>query len=45
MGRTQNQLPSHQGLSYNTLGVCHQLSSGFELKHDMLNGDDDVKVK
>jgi hypothetical protein len=28
----------------NTLGVCHQLSSGFELKHDRLSGDDDVKV-
>jgi hypothetical protein len=29
---------------YNTQGVCHQLSSGFELKHDRLSGDDDVKV-
>jgi hypothetical protein len=29
---------------YNTPGVCHQLSSGFELKHDRLSGDDDVKV-
>jgi hypothetical protein len=28
----------------NTLGVCHSLSSGFELKHDRLSGDDDVKV-
>jgi hypothetical protein len=30
--------------SCNTPGVCHQLSSGFELKHDRLSGDDDVKV-
>jgi hypothetical protein len=29
----------------NTLGVCHQLSSGFELKHDMLSGDEGVKFK
>ena len=29
----------------NTLGVCRQLSNGFELKHDMLSGDEDVKVK
>jgi hypothetical protein len=28
----------------NTLGVCHSLSSGFELKHDRLSGDDDVKA-
>jgi hypothetical protein len=28
----------------NTLGVCHSLSSGFELKHDRLSGDDNVKV-
>jgi hypothetical protein len=28
----------------NTPGVCHQLSSGFELKHDRLSGEDDVKV-
>jgi hypothetical protein len=27
----------------NTPGVCHSLSSGFELKHDRLSGDDDVK--
>jgi hypothetical protein len=30
--------------SYNTPGVCHSLSSGFELKHDRLSGDDNVKV-
>jgi hypothetical protein len=30
---------------YNTLGVCHSLSSGFELKHDRLSGDEDIKVK
>jgi hypothetical protein len=29
----------------NTLGVCHSLSSGFELKHDRLSGDEDIKVK
>ena len=29
----------------NTLGVCHQLSNGFELKHDMLSGDEGVKIK
>ena len=29
----------------NTLGVCHQLSNGFELKHDKLSGDEGVKIK
>jgi hypothetical protein len=29
----------------NTPGVYHQLSSGFELKHGRLSGDEDVKVK
>jgi hypothetical protein len=29
----------------NTPGVYHQLSSGFELNHDRLSGDEDVKVK
>jgi hypothetical protein len=33
------------GIDCNTPGVCHQLSSGFELKHDILCGDEDVKVK
>jgi hypothetical protein len=28
----------------NTPGVCHSVSSGFELKHDRLSGDDNVKV-
>jgi hypothetical protein len=28
----------------NTPSVCHSLSSGFELKHDRLSGDDNVKV-
>jgi hypothetical protein len=28
----------------NTPGVCHSLSSGFELKHDRLSGDGNVKV-
>ena len=29
----------------NTPGACHQLSYGFELKHDRLSDDEDVKVK
>ena len=29
----------------NTPGVCHQLSNGFELKHDMSSGDEGVKIK
>ena len=29
----------------NTLGVCHQLSNGFELKHDMSSGNEGVKIK
>jgi hypothetical protein len=32
------------GADCNTLGVYHQLSGGFELKHDRLSGDDNVKV-
>ena len=34
-----------KGEGYNTLGVCHWLSNGFELKHDMLSGDEGVKIK
>ena len=34
-----------RGEGYNTLGVCHQLSNGFELKHDMSSGDEGVKIK
>ena len=34
-----------RGEGYNTPGVCHQLSNGFELKHDMLSGDEGVKIK
>ena len=30
---------------YNTLGVCHQWSNGFELKHGILSDDENVKVK
>ena len=30
---------------FNTQGVCHQLSNGFELKHDMLSGDEGVMIK
>jgi hypothetical protein len=33
------------GTCCNTPGVCHQLSSGFELKHGKLSGDEDAKVK
>jgi hypothetical protein len=33
-----------RGEGCNTPGVCHQLSSEFELKHNRLSGDDDVKV-
>ena len=29
----------------NTPGVCHQLSNGFELKHDMSSGNEGVKIK
>ena len=29
----------------NTPGVCHQLSNGFEFEHDMLSGDEGVKIK
>jgi hypothetical protein len=36
--------PYHPQTSCNTLDVCHSLSSGFELKHDRLTGDDDVKA-
>ena len=34
-----------RGEGYNTPGVCHQLSNGFKLNHDMLSGVGDVKVK
>jgi hypothetical protein len=34
----------HIDVACNTPGVCHSLSSGFELKHDRLSGDDKVKV-
>jgi hypothetical protein len=34
-----------RGEGCNTPGVCHQLSNEFELKHDKLSGDEDVKVK
>ena len=29
-----------RGEGYNTPGVCHQLSNGFELEHHMLSGDE-----
>ena len=34
-----------ESIECNTPGVYHQLSNGFELKHDMLSGDDGVKIK
>ena len=34
-----------RGEGRNTPGVCHPLSNGFELKHDMLGGDEGVKIK
>jgi hypothetical protein len=34
-----------KGALCNTLGVCPQLSSGFELKYDISSGVEDVKVK
>jgi hypothetical protein len=36
---------SFKGEGCNTPSVYHQLSSGFELKHDRLSGDEGVKVK
>ena len=33
------------GTLCNTLGVCHQLSNGFELKNDMSGGNEGVKIK
>ena len=36
---------SYNGEGCNTLGVCHQLSNEFELKHDVLSGDEGVKIK
>ena len=29
----------------NTPGVCHQLSNGFEHKHDMSSGNEGVNIK
>ena len=34
-----------RGECCNTLGVCHQLSNGFKLKHDMSSGNVGVKIK
>jgi len=34
-----------RGEGCNTPGVCHQLSNGFELKHDRSSGVEEVKVK
>ena len=36
---------SQKQLYCNTLGVYHQLSNGFELKHDMSSGNEGVKIK
>ena len=41
---SQGEIPV-RGEGYNTPGVCHQLSNGFELKYDMLSGDEGVKIK
>jgi hypothetical protein len=40
----RNHLKTEFEMKCNTPGVCHSLSSGFELKHDRLSGDDNVKV-
>jgi hypothetical protein len=34
-----------RGEGCNTRGVCHQLSNGFELKHDMSSDNQGVKIK
>ena len=34
-----------RGEGCTTPGVCHQLSNGFKLKHDMLSGDEGVRIK
>ena len=39
------QMAGWGSIYWNTLGVCHPLSNGFELKHDMLSGDEGVKIK
>ena len=39
----QNELS--MAANCNTPGVCHPLSNGFKLNHDMFSGDEDVKVK
>ena len=41
---SQGEIPI-RGEGYNTTGICHQLSNGVELKHDMLSGDEGVKIK
>ena len=41
---SQGEIPI-RGEGCNTPGVCHQLSNGFELKHDMLSGDEGVMIK
>ena len=42
--KSQDKIPI-RGEGCNTLGVCHHLSNGFELKHAMLSGDEGVKIK
>ena len=34
-----------RGEGCNTPGVCHQLSNGFELKHDISSGNEGVKIR
>ena len=36
---------SRKSHCYNTPNVCHQLSNGIELKHDMSSGNEGVKIK
>jgi hypothetical protein len=43
-GHTLTFEPKIRKVACNTLGVCHSLSSRFELKHDRLSGDDEVKA-
>ena len=38
-------IQDYYGELCNTPGVCHQLSNGFKLKHDMLSGDESFKIK
>ena len=41
---SQGEIPI-RGEGCNTLGVCHQLSSGFELQHDKFSGNQELYFK